>query len=263
MDRLLSVTKGQWFPITLSGITYSGAAFNAKEATGLAVSLVSIIGTKYALTAEATAINEFSCVCDGGLSAGKYYLELSCTGTDGKAYRLKSSEPILSITEKTEASTSPGKIHISGDGWELTADAEIHEGQTTTYMALLETARQNAIAATKAANDAATHATSAAEAAETATANADKATADAETATSNANKATEAANTAAKSVDDATAACKTQTEACKTQTDAMSVMNEKLKQTQVTVDDDGKVELDTAFPVTVSDDAERVYVSIE
>lgn len=148
---MITVTKGQWFPLTIGNISYGGAAFDLQGATEVSASLVSTLGVKSPLSFEVTAYNELSAVNDGSLSAGKYAIELSCKGSDGKSYRMKSPGAVIEVSSSTTSSTGSTSVRVAGDEWELTADVEMHEGQARTYMSLLEEARK---AAMKAANDA-------------------------------------------------------------------------------------------------------------
>jgi len=148
---MITVTKGQWFPLTIGNISYGGAAFNLQGATEVSASLVSTLGVKSPLSFEVTAYNELSAVNDGSLPAGRYGIEVSCKGSDGKSYRMKSPGAIIEVSPSTTSSMGSTSVRVSGDEWELTADVEIHEGQARTYMSLLEEARK---AAMKAANDA-------------------------------------------------------------------------------------------------------------
>ena len=148
---MISVTKGQWFPLTIGNISYAGAAFDLQGATEVNAALVSMLGLRSPLSFEITAYNEISAVCDGSLSAGKYGIEVSCKGADGKSYRMKSPGAIIEVSSSTTSSTGSTSVRVSGDEWELTADVEMHEGQARTYMSLLEEARQRAM---KAADDA-------------------------------------------------------------------------------------------------------------
>ena len=148
---MITVTKGQWFPITISNIQYGGAAFDLQGATEVSASLVSTLGVKSPLNFEISAFNEISAVCDGSLSAGKYGIEVSCKGADGKADRMKSPGAIIEVSSSTTSSTGSTSVSVAGDEWELTAAVEMHEGQARTYMSLLEEARKAAI---KAADDA-------------------------------------------------------------------------------------------------------------
>ena len=158
---MITVTKGQWFPLTIGNISYAGAAFDLQGATEVSVSLVSTLGVKSPLNFEISAFNEISAVCDGSLSAGKYGIEVSCKGADGKAYRMKSPGAIIEVSSSTTSSTGSTSVRVAGDEWELTADVEMHEGQARTYMSLLEEARKAAMkakdnvdSATAKANDA-------------------------------------------------------------------------------------------------------------
>ena len=144
---MISVTKGQWFPLTISNISYAGAAFDLQGATEVSASLVSTLGVKSLLNYEITAYNEISAVCDGSLSAGKYAIELTCKGSDGKAYRMKSPGAVIEVSSSTTSSTGSTSVRVAGDEWELTADVEMHEGQARTYMSLLEEARKGAVKA--------------------------------------------------------------------------------------------------------------------
>ena len=146
---MITVTKGQWFPITIRNISYGGAAFDLQGATDVTASLVSTLGVKSPLNFEITAYNELSAVSDGNLSAGKYAIELSCKGADGKSYRMKSPGAIIEVSSSTTSSTGSTSVRVSGDEWELTADVEMHEGQARTYMSLLEEVRQGAVKATE------------------------------------------------------------------------------------------------------------------
>ena len=134
---MITVTKGQWFPLTIGNISYGGAAFDLQGATEVSASLVSTLGAKSSLSFEITAFNEISAVCDGSLSAGKYAIEVSCKGADGKAYRMKSPGAIIEVSSSTTSSTGSTSVRVAGDEWELTADVEMHEGQARTYMSLL------------------------------------------------------------------------------------------------------------------------------
>lgn len=206
---MITVTKGQWFPITISNIQYGGAAFDISSASDVTVALISTLGRKTELTYEVTAHNELTCISDGSVYAGKYYIELACTGSDGKSYRLRSNEPVLAVTESTQTSDSElAKMVISGDNWELTADVEMHEAAAKTYMSLLEETRQSAVQATASANDAATSATTAATVANSAAnlakasaANADVSAGKADTAAQNADTATKEAKAASSRAD--------------------------------------------------------------
>ena len=144
---MISVTKGQWFPLTISNISYAGAAFDLQGATEVSASLVSTLGVKSLMNYEITAYNEISAVCDGSLSAGKYAIELTCKGSDGKAYRMKSPGAVIEVSSSTTSSTGSTSVRVAGDEWELTADVEMHEGQARTYMSLLEEARKGAVKA--------------------------------------------------------------------------------------------------------------------
>ena len=77
---MITVTKGQWFPLTIGNISYAGAAFDLHGATEVTASLVSTLGVRSPLSFEITAYNELSAVSDGSLSAGKYAIEVSCKG---------------------------------------------------------------------------------------------------------------------------------------------------------------------------------------
>ena len=100
---MITVTKGQWFPLTIGNISYAGAAFDLQGATEVSASLVSTLGVKSPMSFEITAFNEISAVCDGSLSAGKYGIEVSCKGADGKAYRMKSPGAIIEVSASTRA----------------------------------------------------------------------------------------------------------------------------------------------------------------
>ena len=41
---MITVTKGQWFPLTIGNIRYGGAAFDLQGATEVSASLVSTLG---------------------------------------------------------------------------------------------------------------------------------------------------------------------------------------------------------------------------
>jgi len=152
---MITVTKGQWFPLTIGNISYAGAAFDLQGATEVSASLVSTLGMKSPLGFEITAYNEISAVCDGSLSAGKYGIEVSCKGADGKSYRMKSPGAVIEVSSSTTSSTGSTSVRVAGDEWELTADVEMHEGQARTYMSLLEEVRQGAVKATEEAENAA------------------------------------------------------------------------------------------------------------
>ena len=175
---MITVTKGQWFPLTIGNISYAGAAFDLQGATEVSASLVSTLGVKSALSFEITAYNELSAVSDGSLSAGRYAIELSCKGADGKAYRMKSPGAIIEVSSSTTSSTGSTSVRITGDDWELTADVEMHEGQARTYMSLLEEVRQGAVKATKDATEAANAVNAAKAACEEQTAKAEKTNSD-------------------------------------------------------------------------------------
>lgn len=195
---MITVTKGQWFPLTIGNISYAGAAFDLQGATEVSASLVSTLGAKSPLSFEITAYNEISAVNDGSLSAGKYAIELSCKGSDGKSYRMKSPGAVIKVSSSTTSSTGSTSVRVAGDEWELTADVEMHEGQARTYMSLLEEARK---AAMKAADDAeavidnvqssVTQAQEASDAAKSASEAASKAVADTNKAVADTNKALE------------------------------------------------------------------------
>ena len=199
---MITVTKGQWFPLTIGNIRYGGAAFDLQGATEVSASLVSTLGMKSPLSFEITAFNEISAVCDGTLSAGKYGIEVSCKGADGKAYRMKSPGAIIEVSASTTSSTGSTAVRVAGDEWELTADVEMHEGQARTYMSLLEEARKAAI---KAADDAeavidnvqssVSQAQEAAKVAQQASTNAEEAVTKANNAVSDANNALQSITT--------------------------------------------------------------------
>ena len=100
---MITVTKGQWYPLTIGNISYGGAAFDLQGATEVSASLVSTLGMKSPLNFEITAFNEISAVCDGSLSAGKYGIEVSCKGADGKSYRMKSPGAIIEVSSSDRA----------------------------------------------------------------------------------------------------------------------------------------------------------------
>ena len=152
---MITVTKGQWFPLTIGNISYGGAAFDLQGATEVSASLVSTLGVRSPLSFEITAYNELSAVSDGSLSAGKYAIEVSCKGADGKSYRMKSPGAIIEVSASTTPSVGSTSVRVTGDEWELTADVEMHEGQARTYMSLLEEARKKAVKATEEATEAA------------------------------------------------------------------------------------------------------------
>lgn len=158
---MITVTKGQWFPITISNIQYGGADFDLQGATDVKAALISSLGTRAELSFEVTAYNELSAVSDGNLQAGKYSVEVTAVGSDGKNYRMRSPMTVIEITGSTTPSTA-SKTRVEGDNWELTADVEMHEAAAKTYMSLLEEARKatveatsNAVTATDKANAAA------------------------------------------------------------------------------------------------------------
>lgn len=130
---MITVTKGQWFPLTIRNISYGGAAFDLHDTTEVSASLVSTLGVRSALSFEVTAYNELSAVSDGSLSAGKYGIEVSCKGADGKAYRMKSPGAVIEVSASTTPSVGSTSVRVAGDEWELTADVEMHEGQARTY----------------------------------------------------------------------------------------------------------------------------------
>ena len=175
---MITVTKGQWFPLTIGNISYAGAAFDLQGATQVSASLVSTLGVKSPMSFEITAYNEISAVCDRSLSAGKYAIEVSCKGSDGKAYRMKSPGAIIEVSSSTTSSTGSTSVRVAGDEWELTADVEMHEGQARTYMSLLEEVRQGAVKATEEATDAASAVNAAKAACEEQTTKAEKTNSD-------------------------------------------------------------------------------------
>ena len=175
---MITVTKGQWFPITIRNISYGGAAFDLQGATKVSALLVSTLGVRSPLNFEITAYNELSAVCDGSLSAGKYAIELTCKGADGKAYRMKSPGAVIEVSSSTTSSTGSTSVRITGDEWELTADVEMHEGQARTYMSLLEEVRQGALKATEEATEAASAVNAAKAACEEQTAKTEKTNSD-------------------------------------------------------------------------------------
>ena len=190
---MITVTKGQWFPLTIGNISYGGAAFDLQGATEVSASLVSTLGVKSPLSFEITAYNELSAVSDGSLSAGRYAIEVSCKGADGKAYRLKSPGAIIEVSSSTTPSTGTTSVRVAGDEWELTADIEMHEVQARTYMSLLEEARKKAV---KAADDAEGTISSV----ESSMTQAQEASANAEDAVTKANNAVSDANNALQSI---------------------------------------------------------------
>lgn len=206
---MISVTKGQWFPLTLENIMYQGAAFDVRSATELSVMLVSALGQRKALSFEVSGYNELTCVQDGTVAAGKYYIELSCKGADGQSYRMRSPAPLLEISETTKTSDSTeNPVKVVGDKWELTADVEMREASARTYMSLLEETRQATVQATASANAAAESATtaatvanSAADLAKISAANADASAGKADTAAQNADTATKEAKAASSRAD--------------------------------------------------------------
>ena len=140
------------------------------------------MGAKSPLSFEITAYNELSAVSDGSLSAGKYSIEVSCKGADGKSYRMKSPEAIIEVSSSTTPSVGSTSVRVSGDEWELTADVEMHEAQARTYMSLLEEARKAAMDAADRANSTVDGVTKAVEDAGKGAEEANKAAADAEKA---------------------------------------------------------------------------------
>lgn len=143
---MITITQGQWFPLNLTNIRYQGADFDALDASGIAVSLVNSNGAGYALTAKATAYNELSCVCDGDVPTGAYYLQITATLND-KSYRMKTPDVLVIISDATSPSTAQ-KTSVAGDDWELTADVEMAEGEAQSYMSKLEATRKSIVAAT-------------------------------------------------------------------------------------------------------------------
>ena len=186
---MITITRGQWFPLTIGNIRYGGAAFDLQGATEVSASLVSALGAKSPLKFEITAYNELSAVSDGSLSAGKYSIEVSCKGADGKSYRMKSPEAVIEVSSSTTPSVGSTSVRVSGDEWELTADVEMHEAQARTYMSLLEEARKAAMDAADRANSTVDGVTKAVEDAGKAAEEANKAAADAEKAAADADKA--------------------------------------------------------------------------
>ena len=143
---MITVTKGQWFPLTLGNIQWQGAAMDMTQATDISVALVSALGIRKAMTHEVSAYNELTCINDGTVSAGKYSIEITCKDAEGRSYRMCSPEPILEISATTVVSDAAlSKVQVTGDTWELTADVEMHEAAARTYMSLLEEARQQAL----------------------------------------------------------------------------------------------------------------------
>lgn len=51
---MITVTKGQWFPLTIGNISYAGAAFDLQGATEVNAALVSTLGVKSPLSFEIT-----------------------------------------------------------------------------------------------------------------------------------------------------------------------------------------------------------------
>ena len=175
---MITITRGQWFPLTIGNIRYGGAAFDLQGATEVSASLVSTLGARSPLKFEITAYNELSAVSDGSLSAGKYSIEVSCKGADGKSYRMKSPEAVIEVSSSTTPSIGSTSVRVSGDEWELTADVEMHEAQARTYMSLLEEARKGAVKATEDATEAAGAVNAAKAACEEQTAKAEKTNSD-------------------------------------------------------------------------------------
>ena len=239
---MITITKGQWFLLTIGNISYGGAAFDLQGATEVSASLVSTLGVKSPMSFEITAYNEISAVCDGSLSAGKYGIEVSCKGADGKAYRMKSPGAIIEVSSSTTSSTGSTAVRVAGDQWDLTADVEMHEGQARTYMSLLEEVRQSREAAeTDRAN-----AEKARVAAETARAAAETQRKDAEiqretaftsakvaceTATKDATAATDKANTAADKATDAATSATTAANSVNTAIDNATAATQKANDT--------------------------------
>ena len=179
---MITITRGQWFPLTIGNIRYGGAAFDLQGATEVSASLVSALGAKSPLKFEITAYNELSAVSDGSLSVGKYSIEVCCKGADGKSYRMKSPEAVIEVSSSTTPSVGSTSVRVSGDEWELTADVEMHEAQARTYMSLLEEARKKALDAADRANNTVDGVTKAVEDAEKAVEEANKAVVDADKA---------------------------------------------------------------------------------
>ena len=59
---MITITKGQWFLLTIGNISYGGAAFDLQGATEVSASLVSTLGMKSPLNFEISAFNEISAV---------------------------------------------------------------------------------------------------------------------------------------------------------------------------------------------------------
>ena len=147
--EMITVTRGQWFPLTIGNVMWNGAAFDFSKASDVEVALVSGLGTRHVLQSTAGAPNEVLCVCDGSApGTGEYSLELTCSDDQGRRYRMQSGSAMLRVTDGGEVSTPGGMVHLSGDHWELTADVEMREAAAKTYMSLLEEARQAMAAAT-------------------------------------------------------------------------------------------------------------------
>lgn len=128
---MITVTKGQWFPLTISNIQYGGVDFDLQGATDVKAALVSTTGVRAELGLTISAFNELSAVSDGNIAPGKYSVEVTAVGSDGKNYRMRSPLAVLEISSSTSPSNS-SKARIQGDNWELTADVEMHEGQART-----------------------------------------------------------------------------------------------------------------------------------
>lgn len=143
---MITITRGQWFPLTLGNIQWQGAAMDMTTATDINVALVSALGIRKMMKYDVSAYNELTCVQNGDVSAGKYSIEITCKDAEGRSYRMCSPSPILEISPTTAVSDAAlSKMQVTGDMWELTADVEMHEAAARTYMSLLEEARQQAL----------------------------------------------------------------------------------------------------------------------
>ena len=196
---MITVTKGQWFPITISNIQYWGVDFDLQGAKDVKAALVSTTGVRAELEFTISAFNELSAVSDGNIAPGKYSVEVAAVGSDGKNYSMRSPFAVIEITNSTTPSGS-SKARIAGDNWELTADVEMHEGQARTYMSLLEEARKKALQAATDAEAVIDNVQSSVTQAQEAVKTAQEASTNASNAVTNANKAISDANNTLQSI---------------------------------------------------------------
>ena len=196
---MITVTKGQWFPITISNIQYWGVDFDLQGAKDVKAALVSTTCVRAELEFTISAFNELSAVSDGNIAPGKYSVEVTAVGSDGKNYSMRSPFAVIEITNSTTPSGS-SKARIAGDNWELTADVEMHEGQARTYMSLLEEARKKALQAATDAEAVIDNVQSSVTQAQEAVKTAQEASTNASNAVTNANKAISDANNTLQSI---------------------------------------------------------------